>query len=378
MVVNRPPMGWNSWNTFGENINEEMIRQMADRMVDEGYLDAGYEYLVIDDCWSELHRDENNRLVANKEKFPSGMKALADYIHSKGLKFGMYSCVGFLTCAGYPGSFDHEFIDAETFASWGVDFLKYDFCYRASTVQAKTLYRRMALALENSGRDILFSACTWGQDNTREWIKSTGAGMWRTTADIFDNFDYVKQYALGCEEHLNHASKGCFGDMDMLVVGMNGKGNVAQGGMSYNEYKLHFSFWAQMNSPLMIGCDIRNIDEKAKNILLNRDVIAINQDPLCAMPYRVGKYGAWHPDEMRIYVKHLAGGDVAIGLYNFCDEERACVVGLDQIGLAPTQGKTLKVKELWTGTEKTITNGVLRAPVASHDCKLYRCKVIDL
>ena len=192
MIKLTPPMGWNSWNTFGENINEKMIFETADVMAESGLRDKGYEYLVIDDCWSLRERDENGRLVPDPGKFPHGMKAVADYVHSKGLKFGMYSCAGNMTCAGYPGSYEHEFIDAETFASWDVDFLKYDYCYHSPILHGKYLYRRMGLALENCGRDILFSACSWGADETHEWIKETGASMWRSTGDIFDTWDSVK------------------------------------------------------------------------------------------------------------------------------------------------------------------------------------------
>ncbi len=188
MVKLTPPMGWNSWNTFGENINEKLIMETADAMAASGLVEKGYEYLVIDDCWSLKERDGEGRLVADPEKFPNGMKAVADYVHGKGLKFGMYSCAGTLTCAGYPGSFEHEFVDAETFARWGVDFLKYDYCYHSPIIHGKYLYRRMGLALENCGRDILFSACSWGADETHEWIKETGASMWRSTGDIFDTW----------------------------------------------------------------------------------------------------------------------------------------------------------------------------------------------
>ena len=189
MVKLTPPMGWNSWNTFGEKINESLIKETADCMAASGLKDAGYDYLVIDDCWSLKERDAQGRLVADPAKFPNGMKAVADYVHSKGLKFGMYSCAGNLTCAGYPGSYEHEFTDAETFASWGVDFLKYDYCYHSPIVAGKYLYRRMGLALENCGRDILFSACSWGADETHEWMKESGASMWRSTGDIFDTWN---------------------------------------------------------------------------------------------------------------------------------------------------------------------------------------------
>ena len=188
-----PPMGWNTWNTFAKNIDEKLIMESADIMVESGLLDCGYNYLVIDDCWSLRERDENGKLVPDPEKFPHGMKYVADYVHSKGLKFGMYSCAGALTCAGYPASYEHEFDDAASFAEWGVDFLKYDYCFRPTSVPGKILYKRMSIALKNCGRDILFSACSWGADNTREWIGETGANMWRTTGDIFENWKSIKE-----------------------------------------------------------------------------------------------------------------------------------------------------------------------------------------
>lgn len=218
MIKNTPPMGWNSWNTFGADINEKLIFETADKMVETGLLDAGYDYLVIDDCWSLKERDNDGRLVADPEKFPHGMKAVADYVHSKGLKFGMYSCAGNLTCAGYPGSFEHEFTDAGTFAEWGVDFLKYDYCYHSNIIHGKYLYRRMGLALKNCGRDILFSACSWGADNTAEWMRETGANMWRSTGDIFDTWESIKKLTEEQDAILPYGGAGCFNDMDMLVV----------------------------------------------------------------------------------------------------------------------------------------------------------------
>ena len=188
MLVNLPPMGWNTWNTFGSNISDALVRESADAFIDLGLKDAGYSYVVIDDCWSKKLRDpETHRIVPDPEKFPKGMKSLADYIHDKGLKFGMYSCAGQRTCADYPGSFDHEFLDAKTFAEWGVDFLKYDYCYHPGRISGDLLYRRMGMALRESGRDILFSACNWGSEDVWSWIRSTGAHMYRSTGDIFDN-----------------------------------------------------------------------------------------------------------------------------------------------------------------------------------------------
>ena len=175
MLASRPPLGWNSWNTFGEHINDRLIREMADCMVEQGWLSAGYEYLVIDDCWSLRERDENGLLVPDPEKFPCGMKAVADYVHSKGLKFGMYSCAGVMTCASYPSSYDHEFTDAKTFASWGVDFLKYDFCNFPESGNCRGRYQTMSMALKASGRNILFSACNWGREDPWKWMRSVGA-----------------------------------------------------------------------------------------------------------------------------------------------------------------------------------------------------------
>ena len=188
MIARTPPMGWNSWNTFASNINDALIRQMADFMVDEGYLAAGYEYLVIDDCWSLRQRGADGRIVPDPEKFPHGMKALADYVHSKGLKFGMYSCAGARTCAGYPGSYDHEFIDAQTFADWGVDYLKYDYCNFPASGNCKARYLTMSMALKATGREILFSACNWGQQEPGTWMRQIGAHMYRSTGDIMDNY----------------------------------------------------------------------------------------------------------------------------------------------------------------------------------------------
>ena len=314
MVKLTPPMGWNSWNTFGENINEELIFETADAMVSTGLLEKGYEYLVIDDCWSLKERDGNQRLVPDPVKFPHGMKAVADYVHSKGLKFGMYSCAGNLTCAGYPGSFEHEFTDARTFAEWGVDFLKYDYCYHSPIIHGQYLYRRMGLALENCGRDILFSACSWGADQTQEWIKTSAASMWRSTGDIFDTWESVKDLVKQQEKLHPYNGVGCFNDMDMLIVGMYGKGNVGLKGCSDTQYKTHFSIWALLGSPLMIGCDIRSMNEETKAILGNEELIRINQDSACRQPVKL--QGIWAGDDMVLYARQLENGDVAIGLFN--------------------------------------------------------------
>lgn len=369
-------MGWNSWNTFGENISEQLIMETADAMVDEGLLEKGYEYLVIDDCWSLRERDENGRLVADPEKFPHGMKAVADYVHSKGLKFGMYSCAGNLTCAGYPGSFEHEFVDAETFAEWGVDFLKYDYCYHSPIIPGKYLYRRMGLALENCGRDILFSACSWGADETHEWIKETGASMWRSTGDIFDTWESIKDLTKQQEKLHPFNGVGCFNDMDMLVVGMYGKGNVGLAGCTDVQYKTHYSIWALLGSPLMIGCDIRNMNQATKDILMNPEMIAINQDPLCRQPVRLT--GIWSGEDVVLYSRQLFNGDLAIGLFNMSDKKTTVNLNLDELGLPLSTQRTLRLKEVWTGEERNVPNATLRRELEPFDCAVYRGKVVKL
>lgn len=376
MLQLTPPMGWNSWNTFGENISEELIFQTADAMIESGLSDAGYNYLVIDDCWSLRERDKDGRLVPDPKKFPHGMKAVADYVHSKGLKFGMYSCAGNLTCAGYPGSFEHEFIDADTFAGWGVDYLKYDYCYHSPIIPGKYLYRRMGLALENCGRDILFSACSWGVDETHEWIKSTNASMWRSTGDIFDTWNSIRDLTFQQEKLHPYNGVGCFNDMDMLVVGMYGKGNVGLAGCTDTQYKTHFSIWAMLGSPLMIGCDVRSMNQATKDILMNKDLIAINQDRACRQPFKLT--GAWENNDLLLYAKYLEGGEVAVGLFNMSGEKTTARFNLDMLGLPMSTGRTLKMREAWSGKEFTVTNGTVIYPLEPFDCAVFRAKVTEI
>ena len=396
MHVNLPPLGWNTWNTFGANINEQLILESADAMVESGLRDAGYNYLVIDDIWHLKERGADGRMVPDPEKFPHGIKYVADYVHSKGLKFGMYSCAGYLTCAGYPASYDYEWLDARTFAEWGVDFLKYDFCFHPATVRPDTLYKRMALALANCGRDILLSACSWGSENTKQWIKETGAGMWRSTGDINDSWESIKMLAQSQLKVQEYNGKGCFNDMDMLVVGMNGRGNVGFKGCTTEEYRTHFSLWALLNSPLMIGCDIRDMDEDTRNILLNRDVIAINQDALGSQPFFANNY-AWNVNENRnsfsephfkdypldtpIVAKYLDNGDIAVGFFNFMDNDAnrwQLTLTADNLGLPINCGKTFEAVDLWAGETLRASNGTLEIDkLAPHACRLFRVKIVD-
>lgn len=374
-----PPMGWNSWNTFGWKINEDLIKGVADVFVESGLKDAGYEYIVIDDCWSRKQRDENGRLVPDADKFPSGMKALADYIHSKGLKMGMYSCAGTHTCGGFPGSFEHEFIDAQTFAEWDVDYLKYDYCYKPDHIPGEVLYKRMGLALKNCGRDILFSACNWGNDNVEKWIRESSAHIFRSTGDIQDNWESVKNIAYSQIGKECYSAPFCYNDIDMLVVGMYGKGDneaVAIGGMNDVEYKTHFSLWAIMNSPLMIGCDVRKMSERTKEILTNKGVIEINQDIEGRGAYCIKQWN--NPENVMSLIKPLANGDYAIGMFNFSDKTSEMSLQFWDLGISSAQGYGLQMYECWTDKDEGVFSERYCVNIESHDCRMFRAKLVKL
>lgn len=376
-----PPMGWNSWNTFTWDINEELIKKVADVFVEQGYKAAGYEYIVIDDCWSLKERDENGNLVADPAKFPNGMKAVADYIHSKGLKFGMYSCAGTHTCGGYPGSFEHEYADAKQFAEWEIDFLKYDYCFKPRNMDGELLYRRMALALKNCGRDILFSACNWGSDEVHNWIRSSGAHMYRSTGDIQDNWESIKRLALSQLDKGAYTGNYCHNDIDMLVVGMRGGsnndfiGNI--GGCSDVEYKTHFSLWCMMGSPLMIGYDVRKGDEEIVKILQNPDLIAINQDEEARGCYVVKPEPQWFQgQECFILVKVLADGDLAIGFYNLSDSKREITLQLWDVGMTYASGKKISLYDCWEHKELGTFAERFAPTIEAHDCLIVRGKLV--
>ena len=369
MFVNTPPLGWNTWNTFGAKINEELILQAADAMIETGLKDAGYNYVVIDDIWALKERDADGKLVPDPEKFPHGMKYIADYLHERGLKFGMYSCAGYLTCAGYPASYEHEWDDAKSFAEWEVDFLKYDYCFHPVSVRADILYKRMGLALANCGRDILFSACSWGSDHTRRWIKETGASMWRSTGDIMDSWASIRDIAQSQLKVMEFNGHGCFNDMDMLVVGMNGQGNVGLTGCTYEEYRLHFSLWAFMNSPLMIGCDIRQMDEQTRSILTNRDILAINQDPDTRPPMFIADNAGSR--EALLLFRHLSNGRFAFGFFNNYDTDKTFMIPYYEIGLDPLCGWGFDVTDAFTGEHVGVCREYIQTKVPAGDCKVF-------
>ncbi len=369
-----PPMGWNSWNTFGRDINEQLILDMARKISETGLQSAGYNYIVIDDCWSLKQRDKNGRLQPDPEKFPNGMKAVADALHEMGFKFGMYGCAGTLTCDGYPGSFDHEYVDAATFAEWGVDFLKYDYCFHSNLIHGRYLYRRMGLALKNCGRDILFSACTWGNDDTAKWIRETGANMWRSTPDVFDTWESVKKIIDAQSNILPYGGAGCFNDMDMMVVGMRGKGNVGLEGLNDDQYLLHFSVWALLGSPLFIGCDLREIDDATLNILKNKEVIAINQDAGCRQVMEL--HPLWAP-QIKAYARYLENGDIAVGFFNLSEKEQLLRYEFEELGVQESTGKTLMLHDVWSGGEFRLENCSVWRNMKPYETLLFRCRVID-
>lgn len=385
MVKNTPAMGWNSWNTFGENINEEVVLKTAENMVKCGLKDAGYEYVVIDDCWSLKERDKDGKLVADPEKFPHGMKWLSDKIHAMGLKFGMYSCAGAVTCAGYPSSYDHEFGDAATFAEWGVDYLKYDYCFRSSYVPGSLLYKRMNAAIMATGRDILFSACSWGAEGTHEWAHESGADSFRSTLDIWDNWISIRDIFVSQLTKQQYNYKGCFNDMDMLVVGMRGKGNVSreQNGCNDIEYFTHFALWCMYASPLMLGNDVNNMDEETLKIVTNKDLIRINQDRRCCQPFLINRRDEEHPElqyDAPAIAKYLDDGTIAIMMCNFTDGKSnrwGSWFLTESVGVPESSGKTLKMRNIMTDEVTVVTNGIFTDAVDPHGVHVYIAEIID-
>ena len=392
MIARTAPMGWNSWNTFGANISDALVREMADAMVEKGYRDAGYEYLVIDDCWSLRERGADGRLVPDPEKFPYGMKAVADYVHSKGLKFGMYSCAGVRTCAGYPASFDHEFVDAATFAEWGVDFLKYDFCNFPANGDCKMRYQTMSMALKATGREILFSACNWGQQEPWHWMRSIGAHMYRSTGDILDNFVSFTNIAQSQLPNFCDSGNSCFTDIDMLTGGMYGKGNVGIGKVCTDaEYRVQFTLWCMLSAPLMMGGDLRSMNDFCADLLRNPQLIAIDQDEEARPPYVVQLDGVtvtnpnppegehpWsrQPETSLTLLKHLSDGEFILGYYNLStqDSEIPCIFA--DCGLPYASGYGFAMTDVLTGEDIGVKRDFYNPVIPAHDCRLFRCRLV--
>jgi alpha-galactosidase len=357
-----PPMGWNSWNKFGCDVSESMVKGMADAMVKSGMKDAGYQYVVIDDCW-QVSRDTNGNIVADPQRFPAGIKALADYVHSLGLKFGIYSDAGSKTCAGRPGGLGHEYQDAIQYAGWGVDYLKYDWC-NTTTQDAKASYANIRAALDTAGRPIVLSICEWGKAKPWLWGAEVGGNLWRTTGDIQDRWAGKKEWSPGdcCSYGMldivdqeadlySYAGPGHWNDPDMLHVG--------NGGMTDTEYRSHFSLWAMLAAPLIAGNDLRSMRPEIHDILTNKEVIAVNQDPLGRQARRVRKDG-----DLEVWSKQLQDGSRAVIFLNRGVTEQNMAAAWSDIGypdhLAASVRDLWQHKELGKGTVKFMTT------VASH------------
>ena len=357
-----PPMGWNSWNKFGCDVSEKLIKEIADAIVSSGMKDAGYEYVVIDDCW-QVDRDENGNIVPDPERFPNGMKHVVDYVHSLGLKFGIYSDAGTKTCQGRPGSRGYEFQDARTYAAWGVDYVKYDWCH-TSTQNAKASYTLMRDAIHKAGRPIVFSICEWGLSKPWTWAKDVGH-LWRTTDDIMDCWDCVDERnnagftvlldrVVGLE---SYSDPGHWNDPDMLEVGNSG--------LTVSESRAHFSLWCILASPLMAGNDLRDMTAETKEILMNKEAIAVDQDSL-------GKTGVKVRDDgdLEVWVKQLADGSRGVVLFNRGLTSEKMTVKWTEMGYPPYL-KAL-VRDLWQHKDMGKFKDEYSAEVPSHDAVMLR------
>jgi alpha-galactosidase len=353
-----PPMGWNSWNLYQCDINEDLIKKTADAMVEKGMLRAGYKYLIIDDCW-QIARDENGNILPDPEKFPSGIKALADYVHSKGLKFGIYSDAGTKTCQGRPGSRGYEFQDARTYAEWGVDYLKYDWCHHG-TQNAQASYKLMANALKASDHPIVFSICEWGTNKPWLWGKQIGGNLWRTTEDILNCWDcrtdwggmgfvHILDLQVGLE---CYAGPGHWNDPDMLEVGNSG--------LTVSESRAHFSLWTILAAPLIAGNDIIKMNNEIRDILTNKEVIAIDQDPLGKQGTRVKKLG-----DLEVWSRQLHDGSRAVVLFNRGKDTAEISFSWTDIGYP--NNLNAKVRDLWKHKDIGNFTGSFSANVKSHD-----------
>ena len=367
-----PPMGWNSWNTFASNIDENLIKGTADTMIENGMRDAGYVYIVVDDCWEAKDRDAAGNIVADPQKFPSGMKALGDYLHSKGFKFGIHNCAGTRTCADFPGGRGHEYQDALKYAAWGVDYLKYDWCNHG-TADARETYKTMRDALHAAGRPIVFSLCEWGQNKPWEWAADMGH-LWRTTGDIMAGYDSKQRWEQGWKVILDlqyslvqpadgqnngigqYAGPGHWNDPDMLEVGNQG--------LTLAESRAHFSLWCILAAPLIAGNDVRHMSKEAHDILTDKEVIAIDQDSL-------GKQGWRFRAETgrEIWVRELSGGDWAVCVLNSGPTAADITTDWPEIKLF---GHEYAVRDVWAKKDIGTTREKRMDRIESHDVMLFR------
>ena len=369
-----PPMGWNSWNAFGTNLDESALKAVVDAYVASGMRDAGYKYFSLDDTWSTMERDSNGNLVADPKKFPHGMKALADYVHSKGLKFGIYNCAGWRTCAGYPGSRGHEYQDALLYASWGVDLLKYDWC-NTDSLNTEEAYKTMSRALRATGRPIVFSICEWGSH--KPWLWPNGIGeQYRTTGDIGPGFVVGKKFGdwqgqgvlqiLDAQMLIRKYNRpNHWNDPDMLEVG---------NGMTYNEDKSHFSLWCMLAAPLITGNDLRKMSDQTKTILTNKDAIAIDQDTLGISAFKVPL-----ADSLELYVKPMKDAGLALCFLNRTATAKKIdlkwsnlIVSDDVSGITVKFAETaFRTHNIWTKKNGS-TKGTFKQDIGAHDVIVLR------
>ncbi|GHT10981.1 hypothetical protein AGMMS4956_03310 [Bacteroidia bacterium] len=386
-LAQTPQMGWNSWNTFATDINEQLIKDIADAFVTLGLKDAGYEYIVLDDGWMAMERDAQGNLVPHPQRFPNGIKALADYVHSKGLKFGLYNCAGWKTCAGYPGSQGHEYQDALKYAEWGADYLKYDWCNTAPIKNmpdkesyAKEAYTVMSDALRVAGRPILFSLCEWGDNNPWKWAAPIGHS-WRSTGDIYHCFDCRKDWgtwqSLGVMQVVNlrnndtlrrAAGAGHWNDMDMMEVG--------NGDLTLYENQSHFALWAILNSPLILGNDIRSMSEETRAVLTNKDIIGVSQDALGIQGFKYKTI-----DSIEVWAKPLANNEWALLFLNraktpstltFDWNAEKIVDDFAQKELAVSKNNVFKIKDLYANKALGNTKAPLKAKLEKHQSLVVR------
>lgn len=374
-----PQMGWSSWNNFQGNINEDIIKSIADAMVASGLKDAGYTYINIDDCWHGK-RDADGFIQADPKHFPHGIKALADYVHSRGLKLGIYSDAGSETCAGRPGSLGHEYQDALQYARWGIDYLKYDWC-NTTNVNAQGAYQLMRDALQATGRPIFFSMCEWGDNHPWRWAKGIG-DSWRIGPDIWCSFDstrvfptYIQCSVIDCinrnDSLRSYAGPGHWNDPDMLEVG---------NGLSVNQDRAHFTMWCMMASPLILGNDVRNMSDETKAILTNRDLIAIDQDKLGVQGLRF-----LIREGLEYWFKPLSNGDWAMTIFNPTRQSLSCSLNWQDFNLTDEEvskrstafdQNVYKIKNLWTGRmegKTTLKSKIERkVSVPAQDVITYR------
>ena len=378
-LAKTPQMGWNSWNKFACDINEELIREIADAMIEKGIADAGYVYINLDDCWHASERDADGFIQCDAERFPSGIKALADYVHERGLKLGIYSDAGTHTCGGRLGSLGHEYQDALQYARWGIDYLKYDWC-STDNINAKGAYTLMSNALRAAGRPILFSMCEWGTAKPWEWAKDI-AHSWRTTGDIWLSFDQVQDlgtwkawsvmHILDMNADLRrYAGPGHWNDPDMLEVG---------NGLTQSEDRAHLTMWCMLSAPLILGNDIRTVSDQTLDIILNRRVIAIDQDPLGVQGYRFLDEG-----DFEVWLKPLAGGDWAFCMLNRGSEPKQYTIEWanfdwtdDEVSGLSTElsTKLYNIENLWKEGKEANEGTTKRSKsvtIPSHDVVLYR------